>query len=144
MWGIGKQKTKYNLTVVSDIFKFIIDLMTMQNKNSVNLDIEDIKTVINQREITLFGIEESYGDKSVSEVIENILKSSQLDDMYIVGVSGVIIHFYISTDYPITDISDAMNMIYGSADENADVIFGTTVDENLAQGYVKVTIIAAD
>jgi len=62
--------------------------------------------------------------------------------MTINGALGVLIHFHIPPACALADISEAMNIVYDSADEDADVIFGTTTDEGMADDSVKVTIVA--
>ncbi len=62
--------------------------------------------------------------------------------MSINGALGVLVHFHIPPSYPITEISNAMGLILDCADEDADVIFGTTTDENMADNSVRVTIVA--
>ena len=52
------------------------------------------------------------------------------------------VHFYIHPDYPLTEISESMDVIYDSTDEEADVIFGTTTDETMELDKVKITIVA--
>jgi len=65
-----------------------------------------------------------------------------LDNMSINGALGVLINFHIPSTCPLSDISEAMNLVYDSADEDADVIFGTTTDDTMADDSVKVTIVA--
>jgi len=130
--------------MANDIFRFLIDVISTNNKNSIGLDINDFTTVINQRQITLFSTAESYGTKAASKAVKKILEYSLLDGMYIKNVSGVMVHFYCCDTYPVADISHAMGIIYDITHEDADIIFGITVDDNLFPDCVKVTILAAN
>jgi cell division protein FtsZ len=55
---------------------------------------------------------------------------------------GVLVHFHIHPNFPLTQIQAAMEIIYDSADEDADVIFGTTTNESFSENEVKITIVA--
>ena len=55
---------------------------------------------------------------------------------------GVLVHFNMHPDFPTMEIYEAMNVVNESADENADIIFGTSTDETLNPEYIKITIIA--
>jgi cell division protein FtsZ len=88
------------------------------------------------------GVGQSNGDGAASEAVKSAIESPLLDNMSINGALGVLIHFHIPPTCPISDISEAMGIVYDSADEDADVIFGTTTDENMAEDSVKVTIVA--
>jgi len=62
--------------------------------------------------------------------------------MSINGAMGVLVHFTMHPDFPMISISEAMGVVEESADENADVIFGTTTDATLPVDYIKITLIA--
>jgi cell division protein FtsZ len=62
--------------------------------------------------------------------------------MSINGAMGVLVQFKIHPEFPMLDIYDAMNVVHESADEDADIIFGTTTDESLPIDYAKITIVA--
>ena len=55
---------------------------------------------------------------------------------------GILVHFHINPDYPLVEISEAMNIVEENADEDANIIFGTTTSENIPIDEVKLTIIA--
>ena len=87
------------------------------------------------------GVGESQGSNSAYEAIKSAIESPLLDNMSINGAMGVLVHFNIHPDYPLVDISEAMDIVYESADEDAHVIFGTTTDENMEPDRVKITIV---
>ena len=58
------------------------------------------------------------------------------------GAMGVLVHFSINPDYPMLQMSEAMDIVYESAHEDADVIFGTTTDVNIPLDKVIITIVA--
>lgn len=110
--------------------------------SDINLDFADVKTVMSHRGMALMGVGESSGPGAASEAVKNAIESPLLDSMTINGALGVLVHFHITPECPLSDISDAMQIIENSADEDAHVIFGTTTDSTLGDNFVRVTIVA--
>ncbi|MBE0490896.1 MAG: cell division protein FtsZ [Sulfurospirillum sp.] len=138
---------------IKDSFKIVDDVLTRavsgmslvvlsSGQSDINLDFADVKTVMSHRGMALMGVGESSGSGAACEAVKSAIESPLLDNMSINGALGVLIHFHIPPSCPIAEISDAMNIVYEAADEDADVIFGTTTDESMADGCVKVTIVA--
>ena len=110
--------------------------------NDINLDFADVKTVMSHRGLALMGAGYSSGKNAAYDAAKSAIESPLLDNISIDGAMGVLVHFDIHPDYPIMEISEAMNIIEESADENASVIFGTTTNENMAIDEVRITIVA--
>ena len=111
-------------------------------ENDINLDFADVKTVMSHRGMALMGVGEFHGESAAIEAIKNAIESPLLDNMAIDGARGVLVHFYIHPDYPLSIISEAMDIIYEGADEEAEVVFGTTTNKEMEIDRVKVTIVA--
>jgi len=137
---------KESFKIVDDVLSRAVSGMSLvvlsSGKSDINLDFADVKTVMSHRGMALMGVGESSGEGAASEAIKSAIESPLLDSMSIDGALGVLVHFHIHPDCPITEISDAMGIVYDSADEDADVIFGTTTDEQVENNKVKVTIVA--
>lgn len=110
--------------------------------NDINLDFADLKTVMNHKGMALMGVGEHEGDNAAYEAIKSAIESPLLDNMSINGAMGVLVHFSMHPDFPTMEIYSAMEVINESAHEDADIIFGTSTDENIAEDYVKITIVA--
>ena len=120
----------------------ISNVILSRGKNDINLDFADVNTVMSHRGLALMGVGEATGPSAAYEAIKNAIESPLLDNMDINGAMGVLVHFQIHPDYPILEISEAMNVVEDNADENAHVIFGTTTDESMQPDEVKITIVA--
>jgi len=138
---------------IKDSFKIVDDVLSravsgmsqvvLSSGNSdINVDFADVKTVMSHRGMALMGVGESSGEGAASEAVKSAIESPLLDNMSIKGALGVLIHFHIPSTCPLSEISEAMGLVYESADEDADVIFGTTTDDSMADDSVKVTIVA--
>ncbi|MBF0917372.1 MAG: cell division protein FtsZ [Campylobacter sp.] len=110
--------------------------------SDINLDFADVKTVMSHRGHALMGVGEAYGEGAAQEAIKNAIQSPLLDNMNINGALGVLVHFKMHPNSSLDDLHSAMSMIEEASDDDADVIFGTTTDENIEDNKVEVTIIA--
>ncbi len=110
--------------------------------NDINLDFADVKTVMGHRGLALMGTGYSSGASAAYDAAKMAIESPLLDNISIDGAMGVLVHFDIHPDYPLNGISEAMDIIYDSADEDADVIFGTTTTTNMEIDEVRITIVA--
>ncbi len=110
--------------------------------NDINVDFADIQTIMGHKGMAILGVGEAEGDDAAIEAVKNAIESPLLDNMSINGAMGVLVHFHMHPNFPLTQIQQAMDIIYDSADEDAEVIFGTTTNESLAENEVKITIVA--
>ena len=92
--------------------------------------------------MALMGIGESSGADAAKEAIKMAIESPLFDNMSISGAKGVLVHFYFNPDYPLAEISNAMEIVEGNTDPEAEVIFGTTTDSSLERDKVRITIVA--
>jgi cell division protein FtsZ len=138
---------------VKESFKLVDDILSRavggmsavvlsHGANDINLDFADVQTVMSHKGMAILGVGEAEGDDSAIEAVKNAIESPLLDNLSINGAMGVLVHFHINPNFPLTQIQSAMEIIYDSADEDADVIFGTTTNESFAENEVKITIVA--
>ncbi len=111
-------------------------------ENNINLDFADVQTVMSHRGMALMGIGEAEGDNAAVEAIRSAIESPLLDNMSIKGAMGALIHFQIHPNFPLMQITEAMEEVESSADEDADIMFGTTYDDSIGENAIKITIIA--
>ncbi len=110
--------------------------------NDINLDFADLRTVMDHKGMALMGVGEYEGDNAAYEAIKAAIESPLLDNMSINGAMGVLVHFNMHPDFPTMEVYEAMNVVNESADDDADIIFGTSTDDTLSPEYIKITIIA--
>ena len=111
-------------------------------ENDINLDFADLQTVMSHKGMALMGVGEHEGENAAYEAIKAAIESPLLDNMTINGAMGVLVHFKMHPEFPLMEISDAMNVVHESAHEDAEVIFGTSTDETIEPNYIKITIVA--
>jgi cell division protein FtsZ len=110
--------------------------------NDINLDFADLQTVMSHRGMALMGVGEHQGDNAAYEAIKAAIESPLLDNMSINGAMGVLVHFNMHPNFPMMELHEAMNVVHDSADEDSDIIFGTSSDVSLPEDYVRITLVA--
>lgn len=116
----------------------ITDLLT--SIGEVNIDFADIKTTMGYRGKAYMGIGIAGGEKKIEEAviqaIENPLTESKID-----GAKGVIFNVKGNNTLSLMEINSAVAIINEKVSEDANIIFGTVIDENMGD-KVQVTVIA--
>ena len=111
-------------------------------ENDINLDFADLQTVMCHRGMALMGVGEYQGENAAYEAIKAAIESPLLDNMSINGAMGVLVHFRMHPDFSMLEMSEAMGIVHESADDEADVIFGTTTDETMDIDAIRITLVA--
>jgi cell division protein FtsZ len=128
--------------VLSQAVGGISNVILSHGANDINLDFADVKTVMSHRGLALMGVGESQGNSAAYDAAKTAIESPLLDNLSIDGAMGILVHFHIHPDYPLVEISEAMDIVEENADEDANIIFGTTTSEDIPLDEVKLTIIA--
>ncbi len=128
--------------ILSQAVSGISNVILSHAPNDINLDFADVRTVMKHRGLALMGAGRSAGANAAYDAAKIALESPLLDNISIDGAMGVLVHFHIHPDYPILEISKAMDIIEENADEDASVIFGTTTSQDMGDDEVQITIIA--
>ena len=137
-----KESFKLVDDILSQAVSGISNVILSHGENDINLDFADVKTIMNHRGLALMGVGYSEGTNAAYDAAKAAIESPLLDNVSIDGAMGVLVHFDIHPDYPILEISAAMDIIEENADEDANVIFGTTTNPEMSMDEVKITIIA--
>ncbi len=120
----------------------ISNMVISYGENDINVDFNDLRTVMSHQGLALMGMGEDQGENAAFNAIKKAIESPLLDNLSIDGAMGVLVHFTMHEDYPLAEIDEGMNVVYEKADEDADIIFGTTTDNSLSPDEIKVTIVA--
>ena len=106
----------------------------------INLDFADVKTVMTDRGIAHMGVGVASGEKRVEQAIKNAVESPLLETT-IKGAKAVLLNVMGGYDLGMLEVNDAADLVAKEADEDAIIIFGTSVKENM-ENEVRVTVIA--
>ncbi|MGN0030831.1 MAG: cell division protein FtsZ [Candidatus Gastranaerophilaceae bacterium] len=116
----------------------ISDIITVPG--IINVDFADVKTVMQSSGSALMGIGRAQGEGRAVKAAQQAI-NSQLLESSINGASGVIVNITGGPDMGIHEISDAASIIHDAVLDDATVIIGTAVNENI-QGEIQITVIA--
>ncbi|MBT5944601.1 MAG: cell division protein FtsZ [Rhodospirillaceae bacterium] len=117
----------------------VTDLMIMPGL--INLDFADIRTVMSEMGKAMMGTGEATGDSRAIESAESAIANPLLDDVSMRGARGVLINITGGPDMTLFEVDEAANRIREEVDTDANIIFGSTFDENL-EGMMRVSIVA--
>lgn len=117
----------------------ISDLITKPGE--INLDFADVRTIMSEMGDALMGTGCASGEDRAKEAAVRALRSPLLDDVSIAGAKGLLINVTGGTNMTLAEVADAANTIFEAAGADANVIFGTAIDESLTD-EIRVTVIA--
>ena len=117
----------------------ISDLITVPG--IINLDFADVRTIMSDQGDALMGIGIGTGDNRASDAATMAINSPLLERS-IEGAKGIIINITGNEDLGLFEINEASQIITEAADPDANIIWGTSVDPDLDNDTVKITVIA--
>lgn len=119
--------------------KGITDLIMMPGL--VNLDFADIRTTMSKAGLAIMGIGVASGENRATEAAERAISHPLLEDISIAGAKGVLMNITCPSDLTMEEMSEASERIYSEVGEDADIIWGAVIDDNLGD-EMSVTVIA--
>ena len=124
--------------VLSQGTQGITDLITVPG--IITLDFANVKTIMKQAGTAMMGIGTASGDTRAVDAAQQAISSPLLESS-IDGATRVLLSIAGSKDLGIQEISDAADVVANAVDPEANIIFGTVVDESLGD-QVRITVIA--
>ncbi len=117
----------------------ISDLITTHGL--VNVDFADVRTIMSNQGMALMGTGFASGPDRAVEAANQAVNSPLLEDVSIQGAMGILINITGGPDMTLHEIDEAASLIQEAAHEDANIIFGSVIDERL-QDVIKITVIA--
>ena len=142
------KNTESNVSILNafkmtdDILKQGIQSITdiINSVGTINVDFADVKTILGYQGFSYMGIGKSSGENKIVEATLNAL-NNPLTETGIDGAKGVIFNIKGSEDISLEDINKSASLIGEKVSPDANVIFGTVIDEDLGDNVV-VTVVA--
>ena len=125
--------------VLLDAVRGISDIINIPG--TVNVDFADVKTVMSQMGRALMGIGLAQGEGRAASAAQAAISSPLLDNVDIEGATGVLINITASPSVGILELNEACSVIHEAAHEEANIIMGAVIDEQM-QDNIRVTVIA--
>merc|ERR1711991_1289783 len=117
----------------------ITDLIT--SPGMINLDFSDIKTVMKNKGQAMMGTGEHSGENRAKIAAEMALNNPLLDNSSIDGASSILLNIKGGLDLALFEVDEAASLIRAKVNENANIIFGSSIDENL-DGIINISVVA--
>lgn len=117
----------------------ISDLITIPGM--VNLDFNDVRTVISKGGDAIMGLGEHSGEERAVEAARKAINSPLLEDVSIAGAKGVLINIAADSNLTLYEVNEVMSLINEETGSDAEIIFGTVIDDSLTEN-IRVTVIA--
>ena len=118
--------------------KGISDLI--QVPGLINLDFADVKTIMTNQGEALMGIGEGTGENRAADAAKMAINSPLLETS-IDGAKGILLNISGSSELGIFEVNEAAQIISDAADPDANIIFGSVIDESLGD-KVQITVVA--
>ncbi|HEU4404224.1 MAG TPA: cell division protein FtsZ [Polyangiaceae bacterium] len=125
--------------VLFQAVKGISDLITQSGL--VNVDFADVRAVMSNMGRALMGTGCAKGQGRARLAAEMAVSSPLLDNISVTGAMGVLINIVGGPDLKMKEVNEAASLVHEQAHEEANIIFGASIDETLGD-MVKVTVIA--
>lgn len=119
--------------------KGITDLIMMPGL--VNLDFADVRTTMLRSGMAIMGTGIASGANRAKEAAERAISHPLLEDISISGAKGVLMNITCTSELTMEEMTEASDRIHEEVGEDADIIWGTVVDESL-NDEMRVTVIA--
>jgi cell division protein FtsZ len=137
-------------TSIQDAFKMADDILRqavqgisdlITRPGLINLDFADVKSIMKGMGMAFMGTGIASGENRAVDAAQKAVSSPLLVDTSIEGAQGVLINITGGKDITLLEVSKASQLIHSQAHPEANIIFGTVIDENMKE-MVKVTVIA--
>lgn len=144
IWQIIDKKTPLleAFAVVDEVLlqgvQGISELITLPGL--INVDFADVKTIMENSGSALMGMGEASGDNRAVEAAKAAIASPLLE-ISIEGAKGILFNITGGSDITMYEVSEAAKTITESVDNDARIIFGAVIDENL-KDQIKITVVA--
>lgn len=116
----------------------IADLITVPGL--INLDFADVRTIMMSSGSAMMGMGRASGDDRATVAAKQAISSPLLEET-IHGATGVILNITGSDNLSLHEVHAAAEVIYGAVDPDANILFGSVIDEKL-ENEVLITVIA--
>ncbi|MFC1855714.1 cell division protein FtsZ [Thermodesulfobacteriota bacterium] len=140
----GKETTMLNaFNKADEVLLYAVQGISdlIQVHGVINLDFADVRTIMSEMGMALMGTGIASGDNAAAEAARIAISSPLLEDISIHGARGVLINVTGGPNLTLHDAHEAVSLIHEESETDANIIFGTVIDEELGD-EVRITVIA--
>ncbi|MGJ8625534.1 MAG: cell division protein FtsZ [Sulfitobacter sp.] len=145
LFRLANEKTTFTeaFSMADDVLyqgvKGVTDLMV--RPGLINLDFADVRAVMDEMGKAMMGTGEAEGEDRAIQAAEKAIANPLLDEISLRGAKGVLINITGGADLTLFELDEAANRIREEVDPEANIIVGSTLDENMG-GMMRVSVVA--
>lgn len=130
------------LRMADEILKHGVQSITelISDNSLINADFADVQTIMRDRGVAHMGIGQGKGENKVKDAVKNAVESPLLETQ-VAGAKAILLNIAGGQDMGMLDVSEASTLIQNVADQDAIIIFGTSIKEDL-KDEMRITVIA--
>jgi cell division protein FtsZ len=107
----------------------------------INVDFADVRTVMSEMGMAMMGSAIAAGAQRATAAAQQAVASPLLEDVNLAGARGVLVNITASASLKMKEVNDVMTTVRGFTAEDATVIVGTVIDEEMTDN-LRVTVVA--
>lgn len=107
----------------------------------VNVDFADVRTIMENRGRAVIGMGVGKGEKRAHEAAKRAILNPLIENNSLEGAMGILVNISCGSDIALNEVEDALGMVHEAADPEANIIFGTVIDDEPSD-EMRVTVIA--
>jgi cell division protein FtsZ len=107
----------------------------------INVDFADVRTVMSEMGMAMMGSATGSGPHRATSAAEQAVASPLLEDVNLAGARGVLVNITANATLKMKEVNDVMATVRAFTAEDATVIVGTVIDEEMAEA-LRVTVVA--
>ncbi len=145
LFRLANEKTTFTeaFSLADDVLyqgvKGVTDLMV--KPGLINLDFADVRAVMDEMGKAMMGTGEATGEDRAVQAAEKAIANPLLDELSLKGAKGVLINITGGYDLTLFELDEAANRIREEVDPEANIIVGSTLDTDMADG-MRVSVVA--
>ena len=132
-FSVADNVLKQGIQSISDLIKM---------PGLINLDFADVSSIMKDKGLAYIGIGTASGNNRAIEAAKEAIQSPLLETA-IQGAKGILLNIASGGDLTLFEVNDASNLVTELCDPEANIIFGTSVREDLGD-EIMLTVIATD
>ena len=121
--------------IVDGIYKTLLT----NSEDSIDIDNTDIETILQDKQNLFIAQGEA---PLLADAINLAFKAPLFEDINFKQIKGLLMKFYINSDFSFMDLAENVNKLSEKIDENADMIWGTFCDDSISKDEIKVIVMA--
>lgn len=107
----------------------------------INVDFADVRTIMENTGRAVMGSGSGSGERGAFEAAKKAILNPLVEDSSVEGARGILINITGGLELSLNEVQEATSLIYDSAHEDVNVIFGAVIDPDLTD-EIRVTLIA--